>query len=104
MRFYILYDENGDISETADAGFEFEFDEETIKFLNPNKKVAEINEENYQKTQKNLEYFRYIKGEIIKKSDAEIVQIENQKKDWAQENTLNGLKERIKQLEIKSKK
>ena len=55
MRIYLLYNKDGKITEMADAGYGFEFNEEEIKLNHPDEKIMEINEKDYKKLEGKLE-------------------------------------------------
>lgn len=99
IRFYLIYDPDGKIREIGDAGHGFTFDKEAIQFQHPGQKVIEIDEETYQKLDGQLENFKIVGGKIRKKTSAERKKIEDMKKEWAENNTIQGLRKKIIQLE-----
>ncbi len=98
IRLYLLYNKNGTITETAGAGYGFEFDEKAIEFNHPDKKVMEITEKDYDVIKDNLEYFEIVKGRIKPKTEEEKQIIRENKEEWNRYHTIEGLQEQIDEL------
>ena len=101
MRIYLIHNKKGDITETADAGYSFEFSEEELKFNHPGENIIEISEEDYQKIQDDLFLWQIKNGKIEQKSLIEIKEIKKQREEWRKNYTIQGLKNRIQNLESK---
>ena len=101
MRIYLLYDKDGKITEMADAGYGFEFDEREIKLNHPDEKIMEINEKEYKKLEGKLEYFKINNHKIIplKKSERDL--LDKKKEIWRKSHSIEGLNEKIKELNQK---
>ena len=103
MRIYLLYDKNGKITEMADAGYGFEFNEKEIKLNHPDKEIMEINEKDWKKLKGKLEYFEVKNNKIKPLSQTKKVLINKKKENWRKNHTIEGLKKQIKRLNQKIK-
>ena len=101
MRIYLLYNKDGKITEMADAGYGFEFDEREIKLNHPDEKIMEINEKEYKKLEGKLEYFKINNHKIIplKKSERDL--LDKKKEIWRKSHSIEGLNEKIEELNKK---
>ena len=103
MRIYLLHNKDGKITEMADAGYGFEFNEKEIKLNHPDEEIMEINEENYKKLKGKLEYFKINNNKIVplKKSEKDL--LDKQKEIWRKNHSIEGLNEKIEELKLKIK-
>ena len=107
MRIYLLYNKDKKITEMADAGFGFEFNEEEIKLNHPDEEIMEINERDYKKLEGKLEYFKIENNKIISLEKSERNLLDKEKEIWRKshsiEGLIEGLNKKIKELEFKIK-
>ena len=101
MRIYLLHNKDGKITEMADAGYGFEFDEREIKLNHPNEKIMEINEKNYKKLEGKLEYFKIKNNKIVPLEKSERNLLDKEKEIWRKSHSIEGLNEKIKELNQK---
>ena len=104
MRIYLLHNKDGKITEMADVGYGFEFEEEGIKLNHPNEEIMEINEKEYKKLEGKLEYFKINNHKIVplKKSERDL--LDKKKEIWRKSHSIEGLNEKIEELNQKVEK
>ena len=103
MRIYFLHNKDGKITEMADAGYGFEFNEEEIKLNHPNEEIIEINEKDYKKLKGKLEYFKIENNKIIPLEKSERDLLNKEKEIWRKSHSIEGLNEKIEELKLKIK-
>lgn len=87
----------------GNAGYGYELVKEQIQFNRPEDFCEEITEKEYQTMKGKLEYFEYTGGKIIEKSIIGKNLIDNEKRLWLENNTIQGLKKQIDDIKIKLK-
>ena len=103
MRIYLLHNKDGKITEMADAGYGFEFNEEEIKLNHPNEEIIEINEKDYKKLKGKLEYFKIENKKIVPLKKLERDLLDKEKEIWRKSHSVEGLNEKIEKLNKKIK-
>ena len=103
MRIYLLYDKSGKITEMADAGYGFEFNEKEIKLNHPDKEIMEIDEKDYKKLEGKLEYFKIENNKIIPLEKLERDLLDKEKEIWRKNHSIEGLNEKVEKLNKKIK-
>lgn len=98
MRFYLIH-KKGKITETSDAGHGANFDKKGLELSHKDETVLKINEDDYNKIKDNLEFFEIKNDIIIEKTDTEKNIIEIKKVEWINNNTIEGLKNKITNIE-----
>lgn len=98
MKTHIVYNSRGEIKEMG--GFGFDIDEGSKKDMLPEDEfLMEISEEDYRKMEGKLEYFKVVDGKPREKTAIEKKEIDLAREKWRRENTIDGIRERMRGLE-----
>lgn len=98
MYSYIVTD-----GERIVACWQTEWDSYSVDYDLPERKTIRIKDELYDEIKDHLEYYSWDGKKVIKKSQPVIADIERNKKDWLEKNTLVGLQNRLSKLEKDNK-
>ena len=96
MRFYALYDKNGEISMASDVGYGFEITEDALKISG--KEIKELTEKEYDLIKDNLQFFKIDGDKLIERSQLEKDRVIKIRKDSRKDPNQELLK-RIDKLE-----
>jgi len=98
MRAYLIH-KNGVISEATNIGSGFSFEPKGTKRTHPNKEILEITEKEFDEIKHDLTQYKVVGKKVVKKSKSEIKKLGEEREKWQEENTVEGLKKKIKNLE-----
>lgn len=99
MRFHALH-KNGNLFMVGDIGIGFTLNEEELKRGNPGYELVELTEEEFNLVKDDLGYFKYdkkIKSRTIKEKN----DLDKARQDWKDENTVEGLKKKLEEVNKK---